>query len=247
MASGPVNPLDDIGGVPHDEALDSFLDKWRARWPEWPIAEGFVPEAQRRTALAWATLLQELTDAAWGGSDARPGEAKLAWWQDELHGWANGMRRHPLGLALQREAAPWVELARALPALAATRERPRDPTHAFDALEPFAQAAAGVEAALFAGDAARGPAVGNGKALAAALLHLRLAHHPRDAVPANLGDDAGAHRWAGTLRERVVGEAMPRVRGIWNGLARARLRQSDSAQPLSPLRALWAAWRGARR
>ena len=29
----------------HD-ALQGFLDKWRAQWPEWAVAEVFVPEAQ---------------------------------------------------------------------------------------------------------------------------------------------------------------------------------------------------------
>ena len=67
-------------GPARDESLDSFLDKWRTRWPEWAVAQAFVPPAQRDIALAWAALQQELTDAAWGGSDPRPGEAKLAWW-----------------------------------------------------------------------------------------------------------------------------------------------------------------------
>src|SRR5690606_20979970 len=33
-------------------ALEAFLDKWRARWPEWAIAEVFVPAAERGRALA---------------------------------------------------------------------------------------------------------------------------------------------------------------------------------------------------
>ena len=48
------------------------------RWPEWHVAEVFVPRRAARTgASAWFALRQELTDAAWGGSDPRPGEAKL--------------------------------------------------------------------------------------------------------------------------------------------------------------------------
>ncbi|MRT52162.1 phytoene/squalene synthase family protein, partial [Xylella fastidiosa subsp. multiplex] len=40
-------------------ALDSFLDKCLARWPEWSVADVFIPEPQRPLAMAWFTLLQE--------------------------------------------------------------------------------------------------------------------------------------------------------------------------------------------
>src|SRR5262245_47654992 len=123
----------------HDEAVESFIDKWRARWPEWTVAQVFVPAAQRPVATAWASLLQELTDAAWGGSDARPGEAKLAWWGEELQGWVQGRRRHPLGAVLQRLPAPWAQLAASLPALRESRERPRDRDEAQAAIESFAR------------------------------------------------------------------------------------------------------------
>src|SRR5690606_4657087 len=130
-------------------ALEAFLDKWRARWPEWAIAEVFVPAAERGRALAWAALLQELRDAAWGGEDPRPGLAKLGWWQEELQGWGRGVRRHPLGIVLQRVPAPWAGLAAALDSLPASRERPGDVEEAFAGVAPFARAAAGVEQALF--------------------------------------------------------------------------------------------------
>lgn len=228
---------------PNEAGLGSFLDKWRGRWPEWPIAEVFVPPAQRTVALAWAALLQEFTDAAWGGRDARPGEVKLGWWQEELTGWALGRRRHPLGGALQRQPADWARLAHALTYLPATRERPHGPDDAIAALEDFALAVAECERALFAAQAAP-------QAVMLALLHLRLAHHPEAAVPATLqsrhGDRAGT-AWAEELRRRFPARAAPRPRGVWTGLARARLKQADPAQPLPPLSALWAAWRGARR
>ena len=68
--------------------LHEFIDKWLARWPEWRVAEAFLPARSRESLLAWASLRQELADAAWAGVDPRPGEAKLAWWAEELHGWA---------------------------------------------------------------------------------------------------------------------------------------------------------------
>src|SRR3546814_2770338 len=79
------------------KTADEFTAKWRTRWPEWSIGVVFLPGAQRETAFAWFALVQELTDAAWSGADATPGLAKLAWWNEELQGWAKGARRHPLG------------------------------------------------------------------------------------------------------------------------------------------------------
>ena len=94
----------------------SFIDTWRARWPEWAIAQVFVPQPQREVAEAWFALLQAWLDAAQTAEPA-PGLAKLAWWQDELRGWAKGARRHPLGALLQKREADWNALADALPGL----------------------------------------------------------------------------------------------------------------------------------
>src|SRR3546814_12137811 len=92
------------------KTADEFTAKWRTRWPEWSIGMVFLPDAQRETAFAWFALVQELTDAAWSGADATPGLAKLAWWNEELQGWAKGARRHPLGAVLKPLSAPWTPL-----------------------------------------------------------------------------------------------------------------------------------------
>jgi hypothetical protein len=227
------------------EAIDSFIDKWRARWPEWAVAEVFVPHSQRATALAWAALLQELTDAAWGGSDARPGEAKLGWWVEELHGWSRGIRRHPLGLVLQKLAVPWPQLAAALPSLRDSRERPVDADDASRQLRSFAEAVAAIEQGLFGGVEDLG-----GEAIITALLHMRLAHHPGEAAPlqvlAQSGDNAAVAGWTLQLAERASARGATRPRRLWAGLALARLRSGDAVHPLSAPRALWAAWRSAR-
>lgn len=136
--------------VSEAESLAGFIDKWQARWPEWQVVGTFVPPAQREVAKAWFALRQELTDAAWSGQDPRPGEAKLAWWAEELHGWSQGRRRHPLGIALQRLPAAWPLLGACLPALRASRERQSDAQQAVATLEPFAEAVAGIAAGLFA-------------------------------------------------------------------------------------------------
>lgn len=131
-------------------SLDSFIDKWRTRWPEWDALLAFVPAAQRPLAAAWFSLLQELRDAAWSGSDPVPGLAKLAWWQEELRGWTKGARRHPLGEALQPLQAPWDALGGALSALPATRA-PGSEDDNTAALEAFAGSLLACETALFGG------------------------------------------------------------------------------------------------
>ncbi|MGY1459079.1 phytoene/squalene synthase family protein [Luteimonas sp. A534] len=217
-----------------------FVDKWRARWPEWAVAMVFVPGDRQPLAEAWFTLLQELTDAAWGGGDPTPGLAKLAWWQEELGGWAKGARRHPLGALLQPQPAPWLELGRALPDLRALRDdgsggdaRPAGAGAGHgDAVagKTFAAAVADCEAALFGG---RAPDADAASAVLSSLLGeralLRAAAMdpiaPVDGVPG-------------------AGRPASRPRGVQAALVGARLARP--AAPLSPLRALFAAWRGAR-
>lgn len=230
------------------EALESFLDKWRARWPEWGVAQVFVPAGERSRVLAWSSLLQELTDAAWGGTDRRPGEAKLGWWMEELQGWTRGARRHPLGQVLQRQAAPWSAMTAALPGLAASRERPLDPGHAQGQLEDLAAGIAAIELALFP-VASPDPDAG-GQAVLSSLLHLRQAYHPADAVPLQLlalGEEGAATAWTGELARRAPpGRSVPRPRRILAALALARLRRGTPIQPLPAPAALLAAWRAAR-
>lgn len=130
-------------------ALDTFLQKWRTRWPEWAIAEAFVPASQRPLAQAWLALRGELAEAAWGGEDPTPGAAKLGWWEEELRGWARGARRHPLGLALQRQPVDWARLADGIPALRLRRQPEGDQAQTLAGLAGYAQGLATVSAALF--------------------------------------------------------------------------------------------------
>lgn len=136
------------------DALAATLDSWRARWPEWQIAETFIDEASRDVAAAWFMLLGELCEAAWGGSDPTPGLAKLGWWQEELRGWAKGLRRHPLGLALQKLPVEWSAFADSLGMLRDRELVHADEAAAAGALRPFLAAVAVVERQLF-GTAAR--------------------------------------------------------------------------------------------
>ncbi|MBN6152676.1 phytoene/squalene synthase family protein [Xanthomonas sp. AmX2] len=225
-------------------ALDAFLDKWRMRWPEWAVAEPFVPAPQRALAVAWFALLQEFDDILNIAGDPLPADAKLAWWGEELRSWAARRSRHPLGRVLEPVTAPWAELAQALPSLPASRAAAADAAHAYERLADFAQAAAAVERALF-GDERRGDAA---QAVATQVLAQRLADAGIAAVPLSLrsGDDAQARqRWAQALLQRWprrVGGTRPRR--IVSALARARVRQLGTAapKPSSSMAALWRAW-----
>jgi hypothetical protein len=220
--------------------LEDFLGKWRGRWPEWRIGQVFVAEAQRGTAEAWFALLQEWTDAAWAGDDPTPGFAKLAWWQEELTGWAKGVRRHPLGRVLQKQTAPWATLATTLPSLQAVREPLRAwaaPHSLMTPLQPLAAVIADTERALFAPETA---AVADAFAL--------LAMHAlwyRDEATAVAQRESWAKQFAAIAPQR----AGSRPRRIHDALTDARLKRvaaCGEVSALPPLAALWRSWRAAR-
>lgn len=238
---------------------DSFIDKWHARWPEWQVAEVFLPGDTRAAWQAWFALRQELADAAWAGADPRPGEAKLAWWAEELDGWTQGRRRHPLATSLQALVAPWPRLASALPALAAARERATDLAEASAVLAPFADAVAAVDAAL-AGNAQAPAASGaqGAPAIAFGLMGQRALLGDGNAVPlqvrARIGPGRSADEetfaWMQELLQRWPPPQGVRAERIHAALVRERLRLCGSgtarARRLSHWRTLATAWRAAR-
>lgn len=231
-----------IPAMTDSAALDGFLGKWRAHWPEWAVAETFLPRAQRARAQAWFALRDELAQAAWGGEDAQPGDAKLGWWAEELDGWTRGARRHPLGLVLQKTGAPWDSLAACLPALRSSRERPRDVEAALFSMEPYAEALSGVAQHLFE---LRSPAPAQN--VVVSLLGERVLRHPQAATP--LGD-LDVRGWAALLLARWPEPAAGTRPGrLHAALVRERLRRFAGGRPVAPVplpRALLAAWRAAR-
>ncbi len=234
------------------QALAGFIDKWRARWPEWNVVEVFVAPAQREVTVAWFALLQELMDAAWAGSDPTPGQAKLAWWAEELQGWSQGRRRHPLGIALQRLSAPWSSLAATLPAMMATREPADDAGLALDALQPVAVGVDDVTQALFPMFGAGQPANSTAGLLAQHLMLRGDAAVPLRTRARTKTSDGNAitQAWATELLQRWPTDAGARPLRIFMVLLHERLRRfaggGDLAQPLPRMTALWAAWRAAR-
>jgi hypothetical protein len=236
-------------------ALDSFLDKWFARWPEWRVVETFVPVSQRRLAVAWFALQQEFTDAMNIAGDPLPADAKLAWWGEELRDWSRQRSRHPLGRVLEPHRAPWFELAEALPALIRLREHPLDAESAFDGARPLAIAIARVEHALFPVAASDGPPGDQAiQALCAQLLAARLEGAGEVAVPLDIVAARGSTRgaWVDELLLRWPSRNPgPLPRRLAAALARSQLQRSgapgESIATLSPVRALWLGWRAARR
>lgn len=223
------------------DALQGFLEKWLAQWPEWRVAEVFVDPPHRERAQAWFALRGELSEAAWGGEDAAPGDAKLGWWAEELDGWSRGARRHPLGVALQQVRAPWDNLAACLPALRASRERPANLDAALFALEPYAEAVAGVAQHLF-DSAASAPA----RSVVVSLLAERLLRHPDGATP--LGD-LDVRGWArGLLAQWPPPGDGTRPGRIHAAIVRGRLQRHAVGRrsPMGRIQALFAAWRAAR-
>lgn len=228
MRSYPIDMTDHA-------SLDSFLDKWRAQWPEWRVAEAFLPASQRQRAYAWLALRGELAEAAWGGSDPTPGAAKLGWWEEELHGWSRGARRHPLGLALQKLPVDWPRLAAGIPSLRASRSPEGERAAALAGLLPYAEAVAALSAGIFEARPAGAAAV------AEALLAEWVQLLPQRGVPA-----AGTDIPSLLALPRLAGGA--RAERIQSGLVRARLQRLAAGRsgPVPALPALLAAWRSAR-
>ena len=242
-----------MSAVDTGQSASAFADKWRQRWPEWAIAEVFIAAPERELSLAWFALRQELLDAAWGGSDPRPGEAKLAWWAEELDGWARGRRRHPLGIALQRHAAPWSQLAMAAASLPATRDAASDSGAAATALTPFAQATTDIDSTLFAVAQPASATHAVPGLLAQKVFLLADAAAPLQ-VRARLGaatpEHAMARAWATDLLRDDHRHAGSRPARMLAALERQRLQRFAQGGP--PLQAvprwasLWATWRAAR-
>ena len=83
-----------------DDAFAAFESKWIAAHPEFGLALGFIPAAQRRSRSAFACIGFEIAHAALRIAEAQVAAGKLQWWLDEFAALAAGQARHPLTLAL---------------------------------------------------------------------------------------------------------------------------------------------------
>jgi len=227
--------------VSDSAGLDNFIGKWRTRWPEWQVAETFVPATQRQAVVAWFALLQEFEDIMNVDGDPLPADAKLGWWAQELRDWSQQRSRHPLGRVLEPLKAPWAELAEALPVVQLIRRQPGSLDDAMAQFAPFARVVAKVEAVLF--DAPAPDAHGH-QAVAAQWLASRA--EAAGAAAAPVGTELPAWR-ALLLKAWPPAPGLSRPRRLWLRLARLRLqRELAGERPVAkPLALLWHSWRGA--
>lgn len=211
--------------------FDAFAAKWRAHWPEWRVLETFLPPAQRDLAVAWFALLQEFADAAWSGGEPAPGLAKLAWWQEELQGWQQGRRRHPLGSVLQAAHVPWQRLAQSMGALRMQELVNDSIDAALAALAGFDDAGAAVAEGLFGP-----PLPAQGLVATCCIAERMVSVQGAAAAPALRRHLASTVRAPRALRLHA---AMLRMRldGVTNG---------DGWRPAGRWRVLWTGWRAAR-
>ncbi|KQR10809.1 MULTISPECIES: hypothetical protein [Xanthomonas] len=220
-------------------ALDSFLDKWRTRWPEWSVAEPFVPVAQRHLTAAWFALLQEWEDIMNIPGDPLPADAKLAWWQQELRDWSSQRSRHPLGRVLEPVRAPWAQLAETLPTMQVVRAQPASLQQALDQLRAFAEAVVAVEAVLFTRTVPS-----DATAVSVQWLDARQRVAGDSAAPGGVTTVA----WRTQLLHAWPRKpALARPHRVWSRLARLRLQRElggKAAYP-PPVQQLWHSWRGA--
>lgn len=209
------------------DGLEAFTGKWRQRWPEWPIAEVFVASDLREIAAAWFALLQELADAAWGGEDPTPGLAKLAWWQEELHGWSKGAHRHPLGAELLGRPVAWDALAHSLGVLRDRAAIHGDVDRLLAMLDPLGRAIVEAEQVLFGTGHAAPDAV------SAVLVAPWLASEPE--------------RAAALLARWPASPGGTRPRRVLAAIARARVANAAHGRgAASRWATLWRTWRAAR-
>lgn len=145
-----------------DAAFASFERKWLEANPEQATVAVFLAPAERRRAAAFGSLVHELEQAAFAVRETQVAAVKLNWWRQELVAAAAGTARHPIARELfddQRAraigAAFWSNLIDgALAQLDVGAASALDESIA--ALAAFYRPVASLEAALAAGDAARG-------------------------------------------------------------------------------------------
>ena len=215
------------------------LQKWWERWPEWTIAEVFLPAPQRLIAVAWFSVLMEWEDLLDQRRERNIVSARLRWWQDELAQWSEQHTSHPLAPLLAAIDAPWKQLAHGLSDLEAIHTVPPSFALARMAIARLLDAIVAIEMRLFPGECPCDPD--------ALLLHWLAARcgGGEEGIPEGMSMDgwrlALLHAWP----ERPPGG---RARRLLSALARKRF--ASTVQPGHSLTSvtgrihlLWRCWR----
>lgn len=135
--------------VPDSEVLQSYLDSWRRDWPEWSIAERFIPQSLRTVAQAWFAVQQQWEGLLPAASESMATAAKQAWWKHEIDNWQQGQALHPLGSVLCVITAPWAQLATTMTCLQTLQCTSADVRHGYQELWAMIHALATIDNHLF--------------------------------------------------------------------------------------------------
>jgi hypothetical protein len=243
-----------------EQALEPFVRKWLAFWPEQAVLDVFIPDSLKPVAHAWSSLLFELHDCAFSLEHDPVREQKSLWWSQELRAAEQGSARHPITQALQEFPAAYGGLAAPLLGLAQLAPiRAGDRSALAAALAPFADAVASIEQDLFGGEGASHP-----DSVSAQLLVMRLPHglqaFDRAMIPMNLlarhqgldqiGDECALLQdWLADLAGLLppAGQGGNWFRSAQSRFTRRRIGQLQSDKPpgVRPGH-VWDAWRAMR-
>lgn len=232
----------------------AFFATWEQAWPATRLAKLFASEREWPALRARLAVLFELGEACWMLRDATVRAHKLAWWQDELRGHAQGHSRHPVLLAAP--AAPFrVEAVDALQKNALIESAPDDAAIAFAILPTLAATDDSPEAiadrSILAAMGLMALREGHPAALALAPLDLRARHAVATA------DDAGRAALVAALAQAFaerLQDAQRRVkRADWHGARGLRVMQRTALDtvmaladgrdiPAQDWRSAWSAW-----
>jgi phytoene synthase len=136
----------------------SFEAKWSAAHPEFGLALAFVRGSDRSAASAFACLVFEIENAAFGIREAQPAAVKLQWWAEEFARVSQGEARHPLTRALADRLASAAVPARVWHDVIVGALAQRDPEPAsdeatlFEGYRQFYSPLATIESAVFGTD-----------------------------------------------------------------------------------------------
>lgn len=97
-----------------DTGFEGWQREWRDERPDWRLIEVFFPASRAPVAIALEILSAEWLEAGLAIREPDVARRKLAWWIEEIGEFAAGKARHPVMLALTREA----KAGRAAPSLA---------------------------------------------------------------------------------------------------------------------------------
>ena len=229
-------------------ALDGFVAKWRARWPEWSVAQVFVPRrAARRRRWPGSRCCRNSPTPPGAAAIPRPAEPSSPGGRKNCAAGRKGARRHPLGDALQRLPAPWTCARRIAAGIARSRASARTtPRPRSGHCDRSRRRSPNARRRCSACRPTRAPWSDT------TLLAERLLADPQAAVPLSIPATRQALRWRSASAWAIeLQSAWPLAAtppatpagGLAAGASAAPSRTAVGNEPLAPWRTLIVAWR----